>query len=446
MITSLVNRRAVLRGALGGGAVTVGLPLLDCFLNSNGTAFADGTPIPVRFGTWFWGMGMSSIFAPKKVGPDYDLSEENEALKDVKKHVNILTNYRVLTDGRPNICHYTGQVAIRCGKAPTARGDVPNESIDVTISDAVGDTSRFRSVQVAASGYPRHSYSFRSADAINAPEISPIALYQTMFGPDFQDPNAPTFTPNPKIMTRKSVLSAVLDKHRAMKNELGASDRERMDQYFTAVRELEGRLALQLQKPPPAEACSVPKTPTGEPVVSDAWETTRDRHQAMTDIMVWALACRQTRVYNMFYASGDETTKPGVPGTFHTVTHEELPDPKLGYQPTVSWFTRRVMESFAYHVAAFAAVKEGDGTLLDNMLIFAHSDQEYAKIHSINGIPMLTAGKAGGRIKTGIHVDGKGEATSRGGFTMLKAMGVAKSQWGSGSMEVNEPISEIYNA
>ncbi len=54
-----LNRRTMLRGMLGGGAVTMGLPLLDCMLNTNATALASGAPMPGRFGTWFWGCGLN---------------------------------------------------------------------------------------------------------------------------------------------------------------------------------------------------------------------------------------------------------------------------------------------------------------------------------------------------------------------------------------------------
>src|SRR3982750_2927976 len=93
-------RRRVLKGMLNGTAVTVGLPLLNCFLNSNGDALADGTPLPVRYGTWFWGLGMSkSVFVPKKTGAGYDLPEELVALKDVRDHVNLYTNLMAYRDG-----------------------------------------------------------------------------------------------------------------------------------------------------------------------------------------------------------------------------------------------------------------------------------------------------------------------------------------------------------
>ena len=68
-MNTIFNRRTVLRGTIMGAAVTVPIPFLDCFLNGNGTALADGSAMPVRFGTWFWGLGMTkSIFVPKKTG------------------------------------------------------------------------------------------------------------------------------------------------------------------------------------------------------------------------------------------------------------------------------------------------------------------------------------------------------------------------------------------
>ena len=65
-----IQRRRALKGLLGGGAVTVGLPLLDCFLNNNGTALANGQPMPLRIGTWFWGLGFAdNVFLPKRWAP-----------------------------------------------------------------------------------------------------------------------------------------------------------------------------------------------------------------------------------------------------------------------------------------------------------------------------------------------------------------------------------------
>src|ERR1700761_2683382 len=101
-----LNRRRVLKGMLNGGAVTVGLPFLNCFLDGNGAALASGAALPTRFGMWSWGLGMTaSIFKPAKYGPMTDkLPEEIESLDPVKQHINIYTNYNVPTDGRPILC------------------------------------------------------------------------------------------------------------------------------------------------------------------------------------------------------------------------------------------------------------------------------------------------------------------------------------------------------
>lgn len=130
------------------------------------------------------------------------------------------------------------------------------------------------------------------------------------------------------------------------------------------------------------------------------------RHRMMTDLLVMAVACDQTRVINMVYSGAASVViKPGYEKPAHTATHEEPVDKRLGYQPNSSWFTRRTMESWAEFVGAFAQVQEGDGTLLDNMLIYATTDHGYARFHTLDGMPVFTAGRAGGIVKTGQHID-----------------------------------------
>jgi len=74
-----LDRRRILKGMLNGSVVTVALPFLDCFLNDNGTALASGVEMPVRFGTWGYGLGgTTSVFVPKTLGPNYDLPPEIE--------------------------------------------------------------------------------------------------------------------------------------------------------------------------------------------------------------------------------------------------------------------------------------------------------------------------------------------------------------------------------
>ncbi|TDG14943.1 DUF1552 domain-containing protein [Seongchinamella unica] len=439
-----LQRRQVLKGMLKGGAVAVGLPLLDVFLNTNGTAFASNAPLPSRFGTWFWGLGVDeAIFVPRTVGAGYDLTRQLSPLGELRKHVNVYTNFNVSTDGKPNLCHYTGWVALRSGIVPAARGDLPGQSLDIPIADMISGGTRFRSLELAATGVPRDSYSFRSADAINPPEISPLEFYKKIFGPEFQDPNSDTFTPDPRIMLRKSVLSGVVDEIKQVEGALGQADRQRLDYYLTSIRELETRLELQLQKPAPAPHCAVPDEPTELAKGLDV-ELVVERHRLMTDMLVMALACNQSRVFNMVcFDSFSAATRAGSERTHHILTHEEGVDPDTGLQPQSSWFVQRSMEEWAYFVGSLANMPEGDGSLLDNTLVYGHSDCRFAKTHSLDGIPMFTAGRLNGLVKTGLHIDGEGDAGTRLGYTIQRLFGVPLADWGQGSLRTSSPINEM---
>ena len=439
-----VDRRRVLKGLLNGSAVTVALPLLDCFLNGNGDALADGKPMPVRFGTWFWGLGMDSkIFIPKKVGAGFDLPEELDALKPIQKHINLYTGFNAFRDSSPLLCHYTGWVIMRTGMAPENGDNRPGETLDVTVSKKIGRTTRFQHLTATATGDARTSFSYENANSPNAPEWSPVNFYTRLFGPDFQDPNAPTFKPNPRIMARKSVLSGVMDETQELTKTLGAADKQRLEQYYTGLRELERQFSQQLTKPEPLAACHPAKAPQEAKTGNDS-ALTAERHKMMTDLLAMAVACDQTRVFNMAYsAASANTIKSGYEKPHHTCTHEEPIDDGLGYQPNASWFIRRSMESWAYFVDAFGKIKEGDGTLLDNVLIYATTDHAHARTHSLDGIPVITAGRAGGKVKTGVHVNGAGSPAVRVGYTAMRVMGVDLPSWGTRSNGTSKEIGEI---
>jgi hypothetical protein len=81
--------------------------------------------------------------------------------------------------------------------------------------------------------------------------------------------------------------------------------------------------------------------------------------------------------------------------------------------------------------------------LLDNCLIFAHSDCSIAKAHAVEGIPMMVAGRAGGRIRTGFHLAGSADPATRVGLTLQQAMGLQVERWGVQSMETKRTITEL---
>jgi len=438
------NRRMVLRGMLGGAAIGVGMPILDCLLDGNGTAFAGGAPLPVRFGTWFWGCGLNpGRWVPQKSGTDYDMPAEIKVLEPFRDRLSVFSGFRSIPDGQQAVVHYTGTMSILTGIAPKSMGTVEGPTIDTTIADVISSRTRFRSLEIAATGNPRDSNSRRSSSVINPSEVSPVAFYTRLFGPDFKDPNAADFVPDPNVMIRQSVLSAVSEQRKAVMRDLGAADKARLDQYFTSVRQVEQQLALQLEKPAPLEACKIPSQPSDLKTGTEIDQVTAN-HAILAQLLAQALACDQTRVFNVTFAdAGSSLRKAGSTVTHHQLTHEEPIDDKLGYQPEATFFVDRIIQGLGTMLTALDGVKEGDRTLLDNTLLLAHSETGFAKIHSLDNIPMMIAGKAGGKIKSGIHVPGNSDPVTRVGLTIQQALGLPLNNWGAGSMQTSKPITEI---
>lgn len=444
-MTPRFNRRSLLRGMVHGTAVGIALPLLDCFLDGNGTALADGAKLPTRFGTYFWGLGLTpGRWVPKQVGPNWEVSPELAALEPLRSKVNVFSGFRILLDGKPNLVHWTGQASILTGQAPAKTKSFDRmPSFDTLISDAIGGATRFRSIDVTPFGNPSICYSTRGEDNFKPADATPVGLYTRIFGDGFQDPNSGEWKPDPGIMLQQSVLSAVKDQRDTLMREAGSSDRRRLEQYFTSVRETEQQLQVQLQRPAPAEACVVPKNP-GERKTNGEVRTVTENNRLMSELLAMALACNQTKVFNMAFTSAtSELYLPGDSTIYHQHTHEELVDDKLGYQPVSSELAKASVNGFADFLKVLDSVKEGDGTLLDHSLVMGFSDTGYAKIHSTDSIPMLFAGSANGRLKTGQHIAVGGDPVTRVALTAQQAMGLPAGGWGSGSMQTGKAITEV---
>ena len=443
-MSRVLKRRTVLRGMFQGATVAMALPYLDCFLNDNGTLLAQGTALPVRFGTWFWGLGVNpNRFFPTKTGKDYDLLPELKPIERHRDKITVFSGFDCLTDGKPISPHGTGHVTFRTGTAPGAGGGLPGATFDNTVADAISSGTRFRTLDISAIGDRRNSLSGLGSGQMNPVETSAVQLYQRIFGDGFIDPNVATFTPDPKIMAHQSVLSAVKEERKALEQSLGAEDRARLDQYFTAVRQVEDQLMIQLQKPEPLLACNVP-TPPDEMEVQTVMEDVIQNHEVMMRLLAMALACNQTKVANVaFNNPASSLTTWGSSTTHHQLTHDEVVDPVLGYQKEATKFVEACMGAWSTFLDILDDIPEGDGTLLDHMLVVAHSETEYAKNHTVTNLPIMLAGNAGGRIRTGSHISGKREPVSRIALTAMQAMGVSIETFGTMSMQTKKPISEL---
>lgn len=440
-----INRRSLLRGTVGGLSLGIGLPLLDSFLNYSGTALASGAPLPVRFGSWFWGLGHTPGRGIRAgAGSDYEFIDECLALEPYRQDfINYFSGFNVPLDGRPSAVHFTGWVAQQTGSVPSGFGRIPAPTLDTFIADQIGNRTRFKSVELSSTGNPIDSHSYRSAGNHNAAEVSPLQLYLRLFGPEFAGPGQEGAAPDPRLVLRQSVLSAVKEDRDRLAKQISNSDRMRLEQYFTSVRELENQLELSLSGPPPLAGCRKPEQPADIAPGIDV-ETVQETHDAFAKILGFALACDQTRVFNLLYSqAASEVRVKGTTFTHHILSHEEPPDDHVGYQTQTAWFNEVSLNSFARLIEEFASIPEGDGTLLDNMLIFAQTDTSDAKTHSVIGIPSMTVGRAGGRIRTGLHISGNSSPISRVGLTLMQAMDVSISEWGTRSLRTSSPITAI---
>ena len=439
-----LSRRNVLRGMLGGTAVTVGLPVLECFLNTNGTAYAaTGAALPPCFGTWFWGLGLAEgMWVPKEAGDKYELREHLSCLAPIKSKMNLFSGMQIFLDGKVNQNHYSGAQGQATGMV-SKTGSEYSASIDSIIGEQIGKGTRFRSLEVGNDGDSKSTWSARGVNGMNPAEISPMAMYSRIFGPSFKDPNVANFEPDPSVMVRHSVLSAISEYRQDLMKEVSATDKARLDDYFTSVRDLEQKLAVEIEKPAALPGCTVPDKMQEEDVGALV-DQARQNHRLFAKMITHAMSCGQTRIFNIAMGQGlGSLRKAGDILTYHSLTHEEPVDPKLGYQVKCKWLAEQLMDSFRELVQSLDAIKEGEGTLLDRSLIFAFTDHGEPRVHSMQRYPVLTAGSGGGRMKTGYHIAAEGDAATRVGFTLQRALGVPAGSWGTESNKVTKPFAEL---
>ena len=113
-----------------------------------------------------------------------------------------------------------------------------------------------------------------------------------------------------------------------------------------------------------------PKAAPEDTKIGGDTELVAHRHRLMTDLMVMAVACDQTRIFNMVYSYGfSNTTKPGYDKPHHTATHEEPVDPAVGYQPNVHWFMETCLNGLVTYLTELNNIREGDKSYVSKVEI-----------------------------------------------------------------------------
>ncbi len=438
-----ISRRTILRGMLGGAAVSVGLPPLEAMFNVSGNAYAAGGGFPVRFGLFFWGNGnLPDKWTPVDEGAGWTLSEQLEPLASVQDLVTVVTGMRIHTD---NIYpHTSGASGMLTGCNLLAFEDGREDGtfeipgIDQLVASHIGGDTIYRSLETGV--LPgTDGFSFNGPNNRNPPELSPYNFFERIFGASFREPGEEGVV-DPKLALRRSVLDAVMGDIDGLNSKVGMADRARLDQHFTGVRELELRLARLQEDPPNLASCVRAAEPAMEFPDVDGRHPIRDIHRAMSDLLVMAIACDQTRVFSHWFS--DPLNNKLFPDT--TMGHHSLTHDEPGSQPQVNMVTKFIMGEFAYLVEQFAAIPEGEDTLLDHMVLLATSETSKGLTHSFDEMPIVYAGNACGALQQGIHHRSySGESTSHLMLSLIRAVGVSTPTFGVDAGEVSDGLSAI---
>jgi hypothetical protein len=445
-----ISRRTVLRGLLAGGvAVSVPLPRLAGMLNGNGTAYAqEGTPLPVRFGTWFFGNGIiPDRWVPLSTGQGeaWQLSEQLAPLAEVKPWLSVLTGLSIKV---PNNSPHASHPCAALTGANTGPGQVRLASIDQLIAPSIaGGTAYPTGIHAGLSNQTGATalglaVSYRGPNAANPPTYSPTSLYQELLG--FTSDGTPAAV-DPELLYRQSVLDAVAADANALKGRLGAEDQIRLDHHLEGLNELQGRITRLAA---PITTGPVPNPDALYPARGLDGEISRERSQAFADLLVFALATDLTRVFSFMFTCPASHGNYADCGLVNSSFHEDYGHrlSRSGLSAATRGFNTGVkyaMSNLADLLTKMKEVPEGDGNLLDNSCIYVTSCVSESQTHSGNDYPLIVAGKAGGRLQTDQHVRLLDENVSKVPFTLLTALGGTAEGFGEAEGRVTSGISEL---
>ena len=443
-----LNRRTLLKGVIGGAVVSLALPPLERFLNSHGTAYADtgASGFPQRFGLFTWGNGVvPERWVPEKTGEGdaWTLSDELAPLQPHKKLLTVISGLNVPFSGEGEP-HFETACRFLVGKPLLMNGNdwtFSGPTFDQVFAQTLGVGTRFKSIEFGVNPKKDIGLTYSGPFSPNPAEISPFALFERVFGGGFSLPGDGDQKVDPSLAIKRSVMDAVMGQITSLKSSVSSADKIRLEQHFEGIRAIEQQLAALQLDPPDLAACKYPDTPSLEYELVGGMKPYKEMNAAFANIIAHALVCDQTRVFTNSFTGAVQNSAlfPGFDESHHSLTHFE-PDP----QPLVHDCTVFCIEALEQQIAALAALPEGDGTLLDHMLVMGTSDCAEGKIHSGVDFPIVLAGSADGRIKTDIHWrSNTGDLATRVPLTIGRVMGVDLPSFGEGEHEAKKSIEEV---
>jgi hypothetical protein len=470
-LSRTLSRRACLRG-LG---VAVGLPWLEAMAPRSARAAG---PKPLRLLTVFAPHGIHMpAWRPAAAGEAFTLPPILEPLKDLRGELNVisgLANYPAsITTKEFAGSHARGAGALLT-QTPlrfTAGKDIQNGiSLDQVIASEMKQYTRLPSLELGVSsgsatgncedGYScayLHNLSWSGPTTFMPKETSPRAVFTRLFGSGAPaaTPTMPGAPPRPDkdVLYRRGILDLVRGEVTRLGARLGRSDKAKLDEYLTSVGELDRRLSTfdQGTAPPAAQSCQPGAAP------SDAAPASYEEHlRLLSDVIVLAFQCDLTRVVTFMQEDPFNSRSfafLGVSGNHHNLSHHGGNAAKQAAQQKINTFE---ITQFAYLLAKLKNAREGNESVLDNSIVMFTSEFGDGDDHYHWDLPVLVAGRAGGRFKPGRHIvyphkgaDGPANKTDMPManlfVSILQAFGLAAQTFGTDGTQAygTRPLAEL---
>jgi hypothetical protein len=442
MMQKHLSRRTVLRG-LG---ATISLPFLDAMFPAFAAQALKTAARPTRMAFLYVpnGIVMDDWTPAGGLGatPLADLPRISSGLAPYKNDLLFLTGLtsdggRAHGDGPGD--HGRAGAAYLTGVHPkkTSGKDLrAGVSMDQIAAQQLGTATKYASLEIGLeegiqggncdNGYScaySNSLSWRTPSTPNPPEVRPRAVFERLFGAvdDERDPQRR----QRQRAYDKSVLDAVLDDAQSLKNRLGGTDRNKVDEYLFAVRDIEKRIQ-QVERSAAAQA----PPPFGAPALSVPADFGVHGY-LMMDLLTLAFQTDQTRIITALMGieqSPRNYPEIGITEGHHGLTHHQGNPEKI---EKVRQINEYHLKQFTYLLDKMKSTPDGDGTLLDHSMIVYGSALADGNAHQHNNLPTVLAGRANGTIRPGRHLRYPDETPMANLYmSMLDRMGVPVEQFG----------------
>jgi uncharacterized protein DUF1552 len=410
---SSISRRAFLKGA----GVTLALPMLDAMLPRH--LFAAQAAAPKRLVAVCTSLGIyGPAFFPKEIGRDY---ASTPYIDLIKEHRNDVTVFSGLSHPEQNGAdgHSSEMTWLTAARHPGLGGFRNTISLDQFVAEKIGVETRYPSLILGTNNV---SQSYTRGGVMIPAETRPSSLFARLFIDGSPDEVKRQMK---RLSEGRSIMDAVNEEAKRFGSRVGAADRDKLDEYFTSVREMEQRLVKA------EEWVRKPKPKIDAPKPADIAEQNDivGRMQLLFDLVPLALQTDSTRLITILVQGrGDVPPVPGVSIDHHNLSHHGQDPEKIRQLELVE---TAEMGAFNKLLGALKQKTEGGAPLLDNTMVLFGSNLGNANSHDWTNLPILLAG---GGFKHGQHLafDAKNNVPLCNLFVqMLQKMGIEAGRFGS---------------